>query len=147
MNRLSAWLFTLFLIAVITGCGGGNQATSSSTSASTNELPAALRDTSISAKGDARKGQEIFGQCTSCHTTTKEVLVGPGLAGLFSAEGPVLPKGVDYKGLLPNGKERSEANIAEWIRVGGTGRIGYMPSHDLTDQQMADLMAYLRTLK
>jgi cytochrome c len=48
---------------------------------------------------------------------------------------------------LPNGKERSEANIAEWIRVGGTGRIGYMPSHNLTDQQMADLMAYLRTLK
>jgi Cytochrome c. len=66
---------------------------------------------------------------------------------LFSAEGPVLPKGVDYEGLLPNGKERSEANIAEWIRVGGTGRIGYMPPHDLTDQQMADLMAYLRTLK
>jgi len=147
MNRLSAWLFTLFMIAVITGCGGGNQATSSSTSASANELPAALRDTSISAKGDVQKGKEVFGQCTACHTTTKEVLVGPGLAGVLSPSGPSLPKGVDYKGRLPNGKERSEANIAEWIRVGGTGRIGYMPSHNLTDQQMADLMAYLRTLK
>lgn len=59
----------------------------------------------------------------------------------------MLPNGVDYNGLLPNGKERSEANIAEWICTGGTGRIGYMPTHNLTDQEMADLMAYLRTLK
>lgn len=146
MKRMSAWIFALFLLALIAGCGGGNQ-TSSSSSAATNELPAALRDTSISTKGDAQRGQEVFGQCTPCHTTTKDVLVGPGLAGMFSASGPVLPKGVDYNGLLPNGKERSEANVAEWIRTGGTGRIGYMPSHNLTDQQMADLMAYLRTLK
>jgi cytochrome c len=58
-----------------------------------------------------------------------------------------LPDGVDYQGLLPNGKERSEANIAEWIRTGGSGSIGYMPPTPLTDEQMADLMAYLRTLE
>lgn len=146
MKRMSAWIFALFLLALFAGCSGGNQTTSSSSTA-TNELPAVLLDTSISVKGDAQRGQEVFGQCTSCHTTTKEMLVGPGLADLFSASGPSLPKGVDYNGLLPNGKERSEANVAEWIRTGGTGKIGYMPSHNLTDQQMADLLAYLRTLK
>ena len=144
MNRTIAWTFTLLLIGLLTACGG-NQQTSSSMSVA--ELPAALADTSLSSKGDPKHGKELFGPCAACHTTSKEVLVGPGLAGLFSASGPVLPKGVDYKGMLPNGKERSEANIAEWIRTGGTGRIGYMPPHNLTDQEMADLMAYLRTLK
>ncbi|ACL25523.1 MULTISPECIES: c-type cytochrome [Chloroflexus] len=144
MNRTIAWAFTLLLIGLLTACGG-NQQTSSS--APVTELPAALADTSLSSKGDPKRGKELFGPCAACHTTSKEVLVGPGLAGLFSASGPVLPKGVDYNGMLPNGKERSEANIAEWIRTGGTGRIGYMPSHNLTDQEMADLLAYLRTLK
>lgn len=144
MNRTIAWAFTLLLIGLLTACGS-NQQTSSS--APVTELPAALADTSLSSKGDPKRGKELFGPCAACHTTSKEVLVGPGLAGLFSASGPVLPKGIDYNGMLPNGKERSEANIAEWIRTGGTGRIGYMPSHNLTDQEMADLLAYLRTLK
>ncbi|MGQ9614548.1 MAG: c-type cytochrome [Chloroflexus sp.] len=146
MKRLSAWMFVLFLLALIAGCGGNNQAASSSSSTASNELPAALLDTSISAKGNAQRGQAIFGQCQACHAATKDMLVGPGLAGLFSANGPALPKGVDYNGLLPNGKERSEANVAEWIHIGGSGKIGYMPPQELTDQQMADLMAYLRTL-
>ncbi|RMD82574.1 MAG: cytochrome c [Chloroflexi bacterium] len=144
MDRTIAWAFTLLLIGLLTACGG-NQQTSSS--APVTELPAVLTDTSLSSKGDPKRGKELFGPCAACHTTSKEMLVGPGLAGLFSASGPVLPKGVDYNGMLPNGKERSEANVAEWIRTGGTGRIGYMPSHDLTDQEMADLLAYLRTLK
>ncbi|WP_298400702.1 cytochrome c [uncultured Chloroflexus sp.] len=147
MNRTSAWMFTLLLIALLTACGGNQNAANSSSSQASETLPVALTDTSISSKGDPKRGKERFGPCAACHTTSKEVLVGPGLAGLFSAKGPVLPKGVDYNGMLPNGKERSEANIAEWIRTGGTGRIGYMPEHKLTDQEMADLMAYLRTLK
>lgn len=146
MNRTIAWMFTLLLIALLTACGGSNQ-NASSQSQSAEQLPAGLLDTSISSKGDPKRGKDLFGPCAACHTTSKEVLVGPGLAGLFSAKGPVLPNGVDYNGLLPNGKERSEANIAEWIRTGGTGRIGYMPTHNLTDQEMADLLAYLRTLK
>jgi cytochrome c len=64
---------------------------------------------------------------------------------LFSASGPVLPDGVDYGGKLPNGKERTETNIAAWIREGGQGQM--MIPTNLNDQQMADLMAYLRTLE
>ncbi|WP_322487363.1 cytochrome c [Chloroflexus sp.] len=145
MNRTIAWMFTLLLIALLTACGGSNQNTSNRPA--TEQLPAALADTSLSSQGDPKRGKDLFGPCAACHTTSKEILVGPGLAGLFSVKGPVLPNGVDYKGMLPNGKERSEANVAEWIRTGGTGRIGYMPTHNLTDQEMADLLAYLRTLK
>ncbi|WP_322510546.1 cytochrome c [Chloroflexus sp.] len=145
MNRTVAWLFVLLLFALLPACGGGSDRNASNQPA--EALPAALTDTSISSKGDPKRGKDLFGPCAACHTTSKEMLVGPGLAGLFSAKGPALPNGVDYNGMLPNGKERSEANVAEWIRTGGTGRIGYMPSHNLTDQEMADLMAYLRTLK
>ncbi|WP_322814711.1 cytochrome c [Chloroflexus sp.] len=111
-------------------------------------LPPALADNSLSAKGDANRGKTIFASsCAGCHSTTTNTMLGPGLAGLFSVEGPKLPDGVDYKGLLPNGKERSEANVAEWIRKGGSGSIGYMPPMPLTDEQIVDLMAYLRTLE
>ncbi|MGQ9613114.1 c-type cytochrome [Chloroflexus sp.] len=111
-------------------------------------LPPALADNSLSAQGDANRGKTIFASsCAACHSTSTNVVLGPGLAGLFSVEGPALPAGVDYKGLLPNGKERSEANVAEWIRKGGSGSIGYMPPMSLTDEQIADLMAYLRTLE
>lgn len=151
MNRTIAWMFALLLIAILTACGGGNQKSNASNSnqsaAAAEQLPAALADTSLSSKGDPKRGKELFGPCAACHTTSKEMMVGPGLAGLFSVKGPVLPNGVDYNGMLPNGKERSEVNVAEWIREGGTGRIGYMPPHNFTDQEMADLLAYLRTLK
>ncbi len=110
-------------------------------------LPPVLADTSLSAKGDPNRGKTVFTSCAGCHSISTNTLLGPGLAGLFSIEGPKLPNGVDYQGLLPNGKERSEVNIAEWIRTGGSGSIGVMPPMPLTDEQMADLMAYLRTLE
>jgi cytochrome c len=93
-------------------------------------------------------GRQIFqNRCTHCHSTGTEVKVGPGLAGLFSPGGPALPGGIEYEGGLPNGKEISEANVAEWIREGGSGLIGTMPGQFLSDTQLADLIAYLKTLK
>lgn len=130
-----------------------SHAGSSGSSAASSEyvemsLPPVLADTSLSAKGDANRGKAIFASsCAGCHSTATNMLLGPGLAGLFSANGPTLPNGIDYKGMLPNGKERSEANVAEWIRNGGSGSIGFMPSMPISDEQMADLLAYLRTLE
>lgn len=136
-----AYLFMTLLFALV-ACGGGAQ-----TPPPPAEVPAAIAaDTSYSSRGDATRGQALFAPCAACHTTTTDTLVGPGLAGLFSASGPTLPAGVDYGGMLPNGKERTETNIAAWIREGGQGKIGLMTPNVLDDQQMADLMAYLRTL-
>lgn len=133
--------------AQATEASQANAAQSANVSQLAELLPPSLIATPISSIGDPVRGKNLFIPCSGCHSTSTEVLLGPGLAGLFSAQGPVLPEGVDYNGLLPNGKERSEENVAEWIRNGGAGSIGYMPPHNLDDQQMADLLAFLRTLK
>jgi cytochrome c len=131
------------LLCTLVACGGGQQPAAPPA----GDTAASTADTSYSARGNAENGKALYAPCSACHTTTTEKLVGPGLAGLFSASGPVLPDGVDYGGKLPNGKERTETNIAAWIREGGQGQIGLMIPTNLNDQQMADLMAYLRTLE
>ncbi len=102
--------------------------------------------------GDAVKGQATFQRgCASCHNTSTQKLVGPGLAGLFDSGGPTLPDGVDYGGKLPNGRPISDENVAAWIKSGGQGKIGVMPAKglatDMTDQDITNLIAYLKTLK
>jgi cytochrome c len=172
MQKVLYWMYVLILSTILAACAStthtsptssntNNQAVAATSQPATTdqgnaaaaasvantELPPVLADTSLSAKGDPNRGKTVFASCAGCHSTSTNTLLGPGLAGLFSIEGPKLPDGVDYQGLLPNGKERSEANIAEWIRTGGSGSIGYMPPTPLTNEQMADLMAYLRTLE
>lgn len=99
--------------------------------------------------GNAARGQIVFERagCSACHTTTTEFRVGTGMAGVLQPEGPVYPPGVDYGGLLPNGAPRTEENVAAFIRTTNQGQIGVMPGRALSDQQMADLIAYLRTLR
>ncbi len=98
--------------------------------------------------GDAARGQIVFERagCSACHATNTEFRVGTGMAGVLQPEGPVYPPGVDYGGLLPNGAPRTEENVAAFIRTTNQGQIGLMPGRALSDQQMADLIAYLRTL-
>ncbi len=98
--------------------------------------------------GDAARGQIVFERagCSACHATTAEFRIGTGMAGVLQPEGPVYPPGVDYGGMLPNGMPRTEENVAAFIRTTNQGQIGVMPGRALSDQQMADLMAYLRTL-
>lgn len=143
--RSMSVLFVLILLG-LAACGGTSQSAPTPVR-DTAAINTSAADTTYSSRGNATKGKVLFTPCSSCHTTTTERLVGPGLAGLFSEDGPILPNGVDYNGKLPNGKERTESNIADWIRTGGQGQIGYMNPHTFDDQQMADLMAYLRTLK
>jgi cytochrome c len=99
--------------------------------------------------GDAARGQIVFERagCSACHTTTTEFRVGTGMAGVLQPEGPVYPPGVDYGGALPNGAPRTDENVAAFIRTTNQGQIGLMPGRALNDQQMADLLAYLRTLR
>src|SRR6185369_15639498 len=70
----------------------------------------------------------------------------PGLGGLFAPGGP---PGAPYGEKLANGKPINETTIAEWIHIGGTGQIGTMPpmgGMSLSDQDLADLVAFLKTL-
>lgn len=95
------------------------------------------------AMGDATRGEALFTSagCAGCHSTGANQIVGPGLAGVFAAKGP-------YGDKLPNGEPINEENMAEWIKIGGVGTIGQMPGNNiLTDQELADIVAYLKTLE
>jgi len=83
--------------------------------------------------GDAEKGKEVFQQCGVCHNAdSSEKKMGPGLKGLFQNE------------KMSNGKKPTEANVRAKIDEGGNG----MPSYKemLSDEEKADLIAYLKTL-
>ena len=84
-------------------------------------------------KGSADKGKEVFDQCSVCHNAdSTEKKIGPGLKGLFKHD------------KLVNGKPVNEANVRAKIDEGGNGMPGYKDI--LSDQERADLIAYLKTL-
>jgi len=85
------------------------------------------------AKGDPKKGEEVFAQCAICHNADSDVKKGgPGLKGLFK------------KGKLTSGKPANEANIRARVDEGGQGMPAYKDM--LSDQEKDDLIAYLKTL-
>ena len=85
-------------------------------------------------KGDAAKGKEVFDQCSVCHNSdSTERKMGPGLKGLFKKAK-----------LDSNGKPVSDASVIEKINEGGNGMPAYKDM--LTDEERANLIAYLKTL-
>ncbi len=84
-------------------------------------------------KPDAAKGKETFEQCAVCHNAdSTEKKMGPGLKGLFT------------KDKLANGKKPTDANVLAKINEGGNGMPAYKEM--LSDDEKADLMAYLKKL-
>jgi cytochrome c2 len=84
-------------------------------------------------KGNAAKGKEVFDQCGVCHNAdSTEKKIGPGLKGLFKHD------------KLVNGKPVNDANVRGKIDEGGNGMPAYKDI--LSDQEKADVIAYLKTL-
>lgn len=84
-------------------------------------------------KGNAAKGKEVFDQCGVCHNAdSTEKKIGPGLKGLFKHD------------KLVNGKPVNDANVRAKIDEGGNGMPAYKDI--LSDQEKADVIAYLKTL-
>jgi cytochrome c len=101
-----------------------------------NFPPAAssVQNLSLSAAGSVESGSSLFaGACASCHYTVREEKkIGPGLKGLFGRSS--LP----YSGLAV-----TEKNVRHQLVYPALS----MPSFaGLTDQELADLIAYLKTL-
>jgi len=83
--------------------------------------------------GDPIRGKEVFAQCAVCHhATSTEKKMGPGLKGLFK------------RTKLSNGKRVSETNVRAVIETGGNGMPAYKEL--LSEQEKADVVAYLKTL-
>jgi cytochrome c2 len=83
--------------------------------------------------GDADKGKEVFEQCGVCHNIdSPDKKVGPSLQGLYKK-----PK-------LKNGKAVTDANVKAIINTGGNGMPAYADM--LSDDERADLIAYLKTI-
>lgn len=84
-------------------------------------------------KGDAAKGKEVYEQCSVCHSaTTNEKKMGPSMKGLFK------------KASLKNGKKVTDATVTKAIKEGGNGMPPF--ADILTPAELADLLAYLKTL-
>src|SRR5438093_12835519 len=85
-------------------------------------------------KGDADKGKEVFDQCSVCHNAdSTEKKMGPGLKGMYKKEK-----------LDSTGKPVNDANVLGKINEGGNGMPAYKDM--LTDDEKANLLAYLKTL-
>ena len=82
---------------------------------------------------DAANGEEIFEtKCGVCHNAdSKDKKIGPGLAGIKD-------------GKLPSGKDATDEVMTENLNKGGNG----MPAFEklLSDEEKADLIAYMKTL-
>lgn len=109
-----------------------------------NALPAAGGAPIALANGSASAGQTLFAQkCSACHAIGPfdQRIVGPGLKGVL--HDPAHPSLVDGQPATPD-------NVAKILQTGYTGSIGTMPNattNGLSDQDIANLVAYLGTLK
>ncbi len=88
----------------------------------------------MSASNDIAKGKAIYSKhCQICHYAEAEALkMAPGLKGIYK------------KGKYADGKKVDDASMRVWIEKGGPKMPPFR--EDLNDAQIADLIAYIRTL-
>jgi len=138
LNKKNQWLFTLIMmVLLLAACGGGT----TDTAANSGSNPAEEEPAPVSL-GDADAGKEQYDMlCIACH--------GPGGEGI---EG--LGKPFTTSTFL---KETSDEKMVEFIKVGrpsgdplNTTGVDMPPKGGnpaLTDDQILDIIAYVRTLQ
>ena len=96
------------------------------------------------AGGDAGAGKQLFAQkCSACHAIGPfdQKVVGPGLKGVL--HDPAHPN-------LVNGQPATPANVSKILQNGFSGPMGRMPNQTqnaISDKDIANLVAYLNSLK
>ncbi|HEY8312923.1 MAG TPA: cytochrome c oxidase subunit II [Candidatus Baltobacteraceae bacterium] len=94
--------------------------------------------------GNVNAGKMLFTQkCSACHALApfSQKVVGPGLKGVLSD--PAHPNLVD-------GAKATPENVAKILQKGYKGDMGQMPNqtaNGLTDKDIADLVAFLKSTK
>ncbi len=105
----------------------------------------------VQADGDAANGEKLFKKCKACHTVDAggKNKVGPNLHGIYGAKAAAV-EGFKYsKALQESGITWDDANLDQWLLkpkslVKGTKMIF---AGLKKDDQRADVIAYLKTLK
>jgi mono/diheme cytochrome c family protein len=137
--RSSVWLFIVLVVLVLAACGPQPlpvAPTPIPTLAPATLPPAEAAPPEAEPEGEmalpaGHPGEPVFqANCAACHNLTAEAKVGPGLAGLYE------------KANLPNGNSVTDENLKEWILKGG----GAMPGIALGDQELADLIDFLKEI-
>jgi cytochrome c oxidase subunit 2 len=99
--------------------------------------------TAAPAAGNAQNGKDLFAKngCSACHLTSAATLVGPGLAGVGDRAGSRVP------GLSPDAYIEQSIRDPEKFIVSGFQNLMPATFKDLPAADVADLIAYLKTLK
>jgi mono/diheme cytochrome c family protein len=126
--------------ALLAGCGSGSTVSPTAQEV-VGTLPATTTTQATAAKGDATAGKALFASkgCTGCHTFAP--------AGSHATQGPDLDKLADYaktanRGSLQDFTSESIKDPGAYVQSGFSN---IMPNFGLSDQQIADLTAYLTT--
>lgn len=143
--RLLAVLVVLVLVLAACGGGGGQQAPSQPSGGAVS--------------GDPQRGEQLFKQttigsapgCSTCHSLEPgQTLVGPSLAGIATKAEEII-KSPDYTGKAKTVDEFLRESIVDpnaYVEKGFSPGVMYQNyGKDLTEQQIADLVAFLKTLK
>ena len=137
MKKLILWLSLLSLVAILAACGGGSTKPAATAAPAVAQQPAAA----ALAPGDPVKGKEAFVTCSGCH--------GPDGKGL-----PNLGKDMTTSAFI---KSQTDEQLLAFVKVGrpasdpaNTVGVDMPPKGGnpaLTDQQLMDIIAYIRTLQ
>jgi mono/diheme cytochrome c family protein len=103
------------------------------------QAPATAPQSSPGAPGDAARGRAVFeAHCQVCHyADSAEELVGPGLRGLFTWPADTLSDGTEHPA---HNRDIIRRQIVE-----GGGSMAPVGAR-LSEEEIADLLAYLQTL-
>ena len=102
---------------------------------------------SAQAGGDAERGKTLFGRCATCHATTAQNKVGPGLAGVFGRLAGTAPNFHYSKAMVGYAKRWDDQTLDSYLAaptkvVPGTAMLVAVPAAS----DRADIIAYLKTV-
>ena len=110
---------------------------------------------SASAAGDAAKGAKVFNKCKACHSSDKggKHKVGPNLFGIYGRKAGTAEGFNRYKGLQGADWTWDDALLKEYLHDPKafthkrTGKNSVMTFKLTKDDEIADVIAYLKTMK
>jgi cytochrome c len=114
-----------------------------------------LAGTTAFAAGDAAKGAKVFNKCKACHDSAKGAKhkVGPTLFGIIGRKAGTIEGFNRYKGLVGADWTWDEALLKEYLKdpkdftKKRTGKDSTMTFKLTKDDEIADVVAYVQTLK